>query len=235
MANFEPEIEKTSESATSQSIESPICKGFMDHRGWVSLKEALLAHGKLTMKEVIHEVMVMLRHFMTSKATALFSYPRTDISTAKGCDYLHETKICCETLYKGITKNLCKEKENASRSTLTGPHEGCMASSANNSCEKAWQRKYAQVAGALELVSQFMGWEWTYNNLIIRFLWKMVPARLDQFHAAGLSHIFSLLFRIAEKGSKTDLPGLADLKRHIVDLLQSTPILIGKAESLSLH
>eukprot|EP00250_Pteridium_aquilinum_P013266 c21240_g1_i1 orf=135-4172(+) len=99
---------------------------------------------------------------------------------------------------------------------------------------EGWQKKYVEAVRALELIAQFMGWEWTYNQLILRCLWKMVVSGSAQLCVAGVSHIISILVRMGVKGGRTDLPGLGELKKCLAHIVQSTSTFMEKAEPLLL-
>lgn len=86
---------------------------------------------------------------------------------------------------------------------------------------KGWQTKYCEVIGALELIAVHMGWEWTYNDLIIRHIWRTVISGSSQISIAGISHVLSILGRLGLDSKGKELPGVEELKRCLMYILHS--------------
>ncbi|KAI5066219.1 hypothetical protein GOP47_0018843 [Adiantum capillus-veneris] len=207
---------------------------------WDSLKDVLKINGTFSVKQVFLAALGALQYLLGSKGDSLLSsFVKTDLLTAKDCVVNdsdqrenHECNIsyqrCVEdscmhpevsTLFKTVPESLLKNQAGCALKTL-GPRK--------------WQRKYMEAVTSVELIAQFMGWDWTYNHLILKCLWKMVASGFTQICAAGVSHVLSILMRIATKGGGMDVPGLTDLNQLIIHLVRSTSTLLGKAESILL-
>lgn len=209
---------------------------------WHSLKEAVKITGGFSVKDIVLAAMGALQYALGSTQESMLSSDlRTGLLTSKDCNDNDNRRAakdeCTAVPYKALMKDSCTHQE-VSAGVCKSLHESFSADKAISALKtlgpQKWQRKYVEAVGALELISHFMGWEWTYNHLIVDFLWKMLALGSTQICAAGVSHILSMLTRIAAKAGGADLPGLADLKQRIFHLVHSTSMLMGKAESILL-
>lgn len=211
-------------------------------KGWAALKDSLELEGKLSLEEVLLAVLAALHHILSSTHDSLVplsqSVLKDKIPSTEHCkvDSIHTSKWVGTALSDRKDKKEpvpYEESEVPEMSkTMQEDVSICQGNVDLKSLDwRRWQRQYIEAVGALELIALFMGWEWTYNHLIIRCLWRMVVPGSAQVCVAGISHILSILARTRVNNDGRDLPGVAELKKILAHILQSTSSLTSKAST----
>jgi hypothetical protein len=84
-----------------------------------------------------------------------------------------------------------------------------------------WELRFYDICNALELVSKHLGWEWTYNDFIVDHLWKLVSPGAHATTVACVAHMFGLLGRLGKEVDNTDLPGVDELRKSLLVVLNA--------------
>ncbi|KAI5072205.1 hypothetical protein GOP47_0012311 [Adiantum capillus-veneris] len=241
VASVEQDSEKKAKPKVSEATP---CSPDVDPNhlvSWDSLKEVLKFNGTFSVKQVFLAALGALHYLLGSTGDSLLSsLVKTDLLTAKDCvvndNNQRENHECVNISYKRHMEDSCMHPE-VSTLCKTVPEsllENQTGSALKTLGPRKWQRKYMEAVTSLELIAQFMGWDWTYNHLILKCLWKMGASGSTQICAAGVSHVLSILTRLATKDGGMDVRGLADLNLLISHFLRSTSTFLAKAESILL-
>ncbi|XP_024518566.1 uncharacterized protein LOC9629485 isoform X1 [Selaginella moellendorffii] len=84
---------------------------------------------------------------------------------------------------------------------------------------EAWPIQFHEAVEALELISFHMGWEWTYNNLIVERLWVLVAPGVAQTTVGGVAHLLGSLGRLGLEGGQ-EMPGVDKLRQSLAFILE---------------
>ncbi|MCO5572042.1 hypothetical protein L7F22_025793 [Adiantum nelumboides] len=241
VASVEQDSGKKAELQASKDTPSLLDVDLNNSESWASLKGALKINDTVCVKQVLVAAMGALQYLLGSTKDSLLSaFVKTELLTAKDCivcaNEQRENSECSDISLKRLMENSCMHSE-VSILSKTIP-ESLLENQAGSALKTLgphkWQKKYVEAVAALELITQFMGWNWTYNHLVLQYLWKMIASGSTQICVAGVSHVLGTLTRIATKGSGMELPGLEDLNQRLLNLMCSTSTLLGKADSILL-
>ncbi|MCO5577959.1 hypothetical protein L7F22_031796 [Adiantum nelumboides] len=238
VASVEQDSGKKAELQASKDSPSLLDVHLNNFESWALLKGALKINDTVSVKQVLVAAMGALQYLLGSTKDSLLSaFVKTELLTAKDCvvcgNEQRENSECTDISLKRFMEDSCIHLE-VSILSKTIPEsllKNQVGSALKTLGQHKWQKKYVEAVAALELISQFMGWNWTYNHLVLQYLWKMIASGSTQICVAGVSHVLGTLTRIATKSGGMELPGLEDLNEHLLNLMRSTSTLLGKADS----
>ncbi|KAG6557401.1 hypothetical protein Mapa_000670 [Marchantia paleacea] len=85
----------------------------------------------------------------------------------------------------------------------------------------AWEQKFHEVTHALELIACHLGWEWTYNELIVEHLWGLVQPGADEVTVALVAKSLGIFGRLGIEIDGTELQGVEALRQSLNAMLKS--------------
>ncbi|KAL3693431.1 hypothetical protein R1sor_007082 [Riccia sorocarpa] len=85
----------------------------------------------------------------------------------------------------------------------------------------ARQLKFHEITHALELVAFHLGWEWTYNDLLVEHLSKRVCPGAPEMAVSFVAESLGILGRLGIEADGTELPGVREVRGILHAILES--------------
>ncbi|BFI31259.1 hypothetical protein MPTK2_3g20010 [Marchantia polymorpha subsp. ruderalis] len=85
----------------------------------------------------------------------------------------------------------------------------------------SWEQKFHEITHALELIAFHLGWEWTYNELIVENLWRLVQPGADEVTVALVAKSLGIFGRLGIEMDGTELQGVEALRQILNAILRS--------------